>query len=287
MTIAIDRTAYPELERQLVEGAQATQPVTEIDLDQASALAPHVIFGPDHRAMWESHAYDIDVAATHQAFVRGFRAAGGEVFTTRALQSAVRTSDSWQIQTSAGELAADVVVNAAGAWGDAVARSAGMLPVGLQPLKRTAFMVTSPFADSASYAFVAEVHHNWYVRPDGTQFMCSPADEAPSEPCDARADEVDIARTIDMLNANTRLGIRSVQSHWAGLRTFSPDRSMVIGPDPDEPNFIWCVGQGGTGIQTSPGAGRLVADLVTTGAPSTHFAATGLALDALLPDRLR
>ena len=117
--------------------------------------------------------------------------------------------------------------------------------------------------------------------------MCSPADETLSEPCDARAEEIDIARTIDLLNEHTHLQIRAVNSHWAGLRTFTADRAMVIGPEPNQPNFIWCVGQGGTGIQTSPGAGRLTADLLIHGAASSHFADVGLNLEALLPDRLR
>ena len=40
---------------------------------------------------------------------------------------------------------------------------------------------------------------------------------------------------------------------------------MVIGPEPDRPTFHWCVGQGGTGIQSAPGAGQLVADLPLLG----------------------
>ena len=117
--------------------------------------------------------------------------------------------------------------------------------------------------------------------------MCSPADETPSEPCDAKPEEIDIARTIDMLNEATNLDIRSVNSSWAGLRTFSPDRSMVIGPEPGRENFVWCAGQGGTGIQTSPGAAQLLADLVTAGEPSDGLVATGLEHTALLPDRFR
>ena len=38
---------------------------------------------------------------------------------------------------------------------------------------------------------------------------------------------------------------------------------------------------------TSPGAGRLVADLVLRGEPSGHFDGTGLVLDDVLPDRFR
>lgn len=287
MTIATGPADYELLDEQLAAGAHITRPVVELAVADAARIAPHIVFGPDHRVMWEEHAHSIDVAAVHQTFVRGLKRAGGEIHTARRVDAARPTNDGWLVETTTGDLDADVLVNAAGAWGDIVATAAGIRPVGLQPLKRTAFMVASPFEDSAGFPFVAEVKHSWYLGPDGSQFLCSPADEAPSEPCDARADEIDIARTIDMVNEHTRLGIRSVASHWAGLRTFTADRAMVIGPDPDHPNFIWCVGQGGTGIQTSPGAGRLVADLATTGMPSEHFAATGLDVAALAVERLR
>jgi len=62
---------------------------------------------------------------------------------------------------------------------------------------------------------------------------------------------------------------------------------MAIGPDPAQPTFIWCVGQGGTGIQTAPGAGRLVANLVVDGRPGPMFDGTGLDLANILPDRFR
>lgn len=287
VTVALDERTFDDLDRQLETGKAARNPVVEITPDEAATLAPHIKFDKRHRVMYEQFAYTIDVAALHQAFVRGFRRFGGEIATSRRVDAATATTNGWNVSTTAGRVQADLIVNAAGPWGDLVAASAGVRPVGLQPLRRTAFMVNSPFADSANYPFVAETNHQWYLGPDGTQFLCSPADETPSEPCDARPEEIDVARTIDMLNEHTHLNIRSVNSQWAGLRTFGPDRAMVVGADPDQPQFIWCVGQGGTGIQTSPGAGRLVADLILTGQPSDHFNNTGLDMAALLPDRVR
>lgn len=275
------------LDAMLIDGQSATHPIIEMDVDDARDLAPHIRLTSQHRVMWEEHAFDIDVAALHQVFVRGLRANGGEIATSHRVDSARPDGDRWTLDTTQGLMSADVVVNAAGAWGDVVAEGAGVLPVGLQPMRRTAFMVKSPFDDSSNYPFVVGAMHDWYLRPDGSQFMCSPADEVPSEPCDARAEEIDIARTIDLINEHTFLEIRSITSNWAGLRTFSPDRAMVIGPDPERENFVWCVGQGGTGIQTAPGAGRLVADLIVQGEPSQQFDGTGLDLAGLLPDRFR
>jgi len=62
---------------------------------------------------------------------------------------------------------------------------------------------------------------------------------------------------------------------------------MVIGFDPDESSFFWFVGQGGTGIMTSPGTGRLLSDLMTEGKPSEHFNKTGLNYEDVSPERLR
>lgn len=291
LTIATSPDDYAELESQLESGRQASHPIVEIDLDQVKQVAPHIRLTGEHRAMWESESHDIDVAGLHQAFVRGLRHHGGEIATSHRVDSArpndPSASKAWLLETTAGPIAVDLIVNAAGAWGDQVATRAGVASVGLQPMRRTAFMAKSPFSDSSRYPFVAEARHTWYLRPDGSQFLCSPADETPSEPCDAKAEEIDIARTIDLINENTTLGIRSITSSWAGLRTFGPDRAMVIGPDPTQPNFIWCVGQGGTGIQTSPGAGQLVADLTTFGSPGAQFAETGLDVSSLLPERLR
>jgi len=287
LTMATSPDAYSYLDTELRQGQSNQNPVVEINVAHAAELAPHVTFGDDYRIMWEEHAFDIDVAALHQAFVRGFRRAGGQIETSKRVDAATRDGSAWSVETNAGTLRADYVVNAAGAWGDQVAERAGIAAIGLAPLRRTAFMVSSPFEDSATFPTVAEVHHNWYLRPDGNQFMCSPADETPSEPCDARAEEIDIARTIEMINEHTTLGIRSINSQWAGLRTFSPDRSMVIGPDPAEASFIWCVGQGGTGIQTAPGAGQLVADLLLHGEPGRELIAAGVDPVRLSAERFR
>lgn len=271
------------VERTLAEGALANPTITEIDAVEARRHAPLLRESDDHRYILEPESADIDVAGLHQAFVRGFRAAGGEIATTTRLDTARPNGTGWSVETTIGPLLADVVVNAAGAWGDVVAEAAGVEPVGLMPLRRTAFMVRSPWGhESGGWPLVADAEHAWYVKPDGAQFLCSPADETPSAPVDARPEEIDIAVAIDRINAATTLDVRAVASSWAGLRTFAPDRSMVLGPDPDHPGFVWCVGQGGTGIQTAPGAARCCAALVL-GEPVDER----IDLDGLTVDRLR
>ena len=130
---------------------------------------------------------------------------------------------------------------------------------------------------------VNTVGPGYYAKPEsGGLMLCSPADETLSEPCDARPEEIDVARALDAMEATTTLGARHVTRAWAGLRTFAPDRDPVIGWDDRVEGFCWMVGQGGTGIQTAPAAGELVAAVV-----AGATAASGDASIDLGPARLR
>ena len=77
--------------------------------------------------------------------------------------------------------------------------------------------------------------------------------------------------------------VEAVERKWAGLRSFAPDRRPVYGWDAAVGGFAWFAGQGGFGIQTSPAAARLAAQLLTGGARDTMTAT----LDAALYDPAR
>ena len=103
----------------------------------------------------------------------------------------------------------------------------------------------------------------WYFKPDGPHLLVSPADETPAEPGDARPDELDVAVAVERVEAVTRLGLRSVVTSWAGLRTFVPDRAPVVGAVPEHPGFWFVAGQGGSGIETAPALSALAAAVIT------------------------
>ena len=231
-------------------------------IDAARALELVPILTVDRLAFFaqDSNVTSIDVAGLHQMYVRMARRARVDVRVSAPLTKLGRTANSWRASIGAETVEIDVVVNAAGAWGDVVAGMAGVAPLGLQPLRRTIFMVPAP-ADPAGTAMVLDASERFYFKRDGAQFLCSPAEETPSEPVDARPEELDIAIAIERINAVTSLAVRTVNSSWTGLRTFCPDRIPTIGFD-DTPGFFWVVGQGGFGIQTAPAIGRLIADLI-------------------------
>jgi D-arginine dehydrogenase len=270
-------------------GAALVPSVRMVDRDEALVLCPAL--RPEHvaAAVFEPDASDIDVAALHQAYVRGLRARGGQIVRTAPVIGLRRSTNRWIADTPVTTFEADVVVNAAGAWADELAGLAGgVTPIGLQPLRRTAFTCPAPDGvDVRAWPLVADVDDNFYFKPEGPQLLCSLADETPSVPCDAQAEEADVALAIERINEATTLGLRHVRRAWAGLRSFVADRTPVVGMDPDVPGFFWLAGQGGYGIQTAPAMARATASLVLDGRLPDDLEALGVAEAHVSPVRLR
>ena len=212
----------------------------------------------------EQDAFDMDVATLHQGFLRQLRARGGVLALRHRAGRIERRDGRWEVATSGNAtFRAPVVVNAAGAWGDEVAAIAGVAPLGLRPCRRTAAIIDPAPHDVSRWPMLIDVGHQWYARPEArTRLLVSPADETPTHPHDVQPDELDIAIAIDRMQQALDIPVQRIERSWAGLRTFTPDGSLAFGWDRDAEGFFWSVGQGGYGIQTSPAAGKLVADLV-------------------------
>ncbi|NUP77693.1 MAG: FAD-binding oxidoreductase [Nonomuraea sp.] len=248
-------------EEALDEGRRAPTPVVEIDAAEALRRCPILRPGRWSRAMLKPAAMDIDVDALHQGFLRGIRARGGQVITSAPVRTLTRGGGVWRAVTDAGEHAAPVVVDAAGAWADEVAALAGARPVGLTPLRRTAFLVDLPGGtDARSWPMVTDVADTFYFKPESGGLLVSPSDATPVAPCDARPDDLDVAIGARRVEEVTTLEIRGVRRAWAGLRSVVADETPVIGEAPDAPGFVWLAALGGYGVQTSPAAGRIAAD---------------------------
>ena len=249
-----------QLDRLLAEG----QGVRPLPVGEACAMVPALRPGYAAAAAIEEDAFDMDVAALHQGFLRQMRARGGILALRSRTGRIERRGGEWHVATSSGaRFNAPILVNAAGAWGDEVARQAGAAPLGLVPKRRTGLIIDPAPHDTTHWPMTNDIGGTWYARPEaGSRLMISPADETPMHPHDVQPDELDIAIAIDRMQQALDIPVKHVAHAWAGLRTFTPDGSLAFGWDAAEPGFFWCVGQGGYGIQTSPAAGQLVADLV-------------------------
>ncbi len=239
-------------------------------------------------ALWEEHALDIDVDALHQGFLRGARSAGATLWLEARLQSATHDGSGWQLHLADGRvLRARVLVNAAGAWADDVARACGVMPLGIQPLRRSAFTFDAPAdVDTRGWPTVASVADDWYIKPDAGRLLGSPANADPVPAHDVQPEELDIALAIDAIQRDTTLSIRRPHRTWAGLRSFTADGEPAIGPDPRQRAFFWFAGQGGWGIQSAVGAAALGASLLLDEALPEPLRTQGLDPARLTPARL-
>lgn len=250
------RTVWQDL-RALVPDVQWW---TQLDiLQRVPVLRPEAA----HCGVYEPNAMDMDVHAIHQGFLRGAKAAGAQLVCGAGVQRLQREAGAWRVDTEAGSFVAPIVINAAGAWCDELARLAGVAPVGLVPKRRTAFTTEAPAGcDIGLWPLVIDAHESFYFKPDAGVLLMSPANEDAVDPQDVQPEELDVAIAVDRIETATTLQIRQVRRKWAGLRSFVADKSPVVGFAPDAPGFFWLAGQGGYGIQTAPAMGELVAALV-------------------------
>jgi D-arginine dehydrogenase len=224
---------------------------------------------PFDRALLEPSCSDIDVAALHAHYLKQARRSGTEVLTRAELLGAERSGGRWHLTTSAGAVEADVLVNAAGAWADPIARLAGIAPLGIRPFRRTIVQLRTDPAAPADLPLVIDALGRFYFKPEaGGRLWLSPHDETPCEPCDCAPEEIDIARAIDRLETAMHWKVERVERSWAGLRSFAPDRVPVYGFAPGRRDFFWFAGQGGFGIQTAPAAAGLAAALLLGSEPA-------------------
>jgi len=257
-------------------------------LDAAAAAALVPAFKPGYLggAVLEPGSADIDVAALHQGYLRQAKARQAAVLLDCAIAGLHFAGGRWVLRTNQGTVSAPVVVNAAGAWGDEVARLAGARPVGLRPLRRTAMLVDPPRQLAcAGWPAAIAIDESFYFKPDAGRLLLSPADEEPSPPCDAQPEDLEVAIAVDRFETATGEHVAKVHHRWAGLRVFSADRTPVVGFDPVAEGFFWLVGQGGYGIQSAEGLGRLAAALACGEDVPADLAAEGITAEALTRSR--
>lgn len=254
----------------------------DIGLDAGRAFIP-ILNHHVTRVGYHADAWDLDTDKLVQDFARTVRSNGGTVHQGAEVTAIIRTATGWEVTVGGEVIAARAIVNAAGAWVDEVAVMAGIAPLGVTPLRRSMARIPAPGGhDVSRWPMLFGPGETWYAKPDAGALIVSPAEEDPMPPMDAWADDMVLAEGLARYEAHVTEPVTQVTSNWAGLRTFSPDRNLVLGPDPADASFIWMAGQGGYGFQTAPAASQLVADLVAGRPP--QIAADMVA--RLTPDRL-
>lgn len=260
----------------------------EISFSKAKKRHPLLRDGYAPTGVLDEGTSDIDVDLLHQGYLRLFKSHGGVLICNAAAERIERNTGAWRVETRQGTFRAPLLVNAAGAWGDEVAKLAGLKPVGLQPRRRSMAVIPGPAdQDFMAWPLVGDVGETWYCKPQSGRLLVSPADATPVDPHDAYADDMTLAEGIARFQEAVDLEVTRVDSTWGGLRTFAPDGNPVCGFAPSTEGFFWLVGQGGYGIQTSPALSRVAAALVRRDDVDKDILSEGLLLADIAPSRLR
>jgi glycine/D-amino acid oxidase-like deaminating enzyme len=239
-----------------------------ISVEEARGIVP--ILNPDTMAMagYAAHAEDVDTDLLVQGFAREAKGQGAKIVTKARVTAIAKDGAGWRIDSTAGSFSTRMIVNAAGAWVDQVAALAGVRPLGFTPYRRSMARIPAPGGhDVSKWPMMFGPGEDWYAKPDAGALIVSPAEEDLMDPHDAWADDMVLAEGLARYEEMVTEPVTRLLASWAGLRTFAPDRVLVIGPDARAPSFFWLAGQGGYGFQTCPAASRLAADLIGGRAP--------------------
>jgi D-arginine dehydrogenase len=276
------------LDGQLERARRLVESIDRIHVADAFAKVPVLRQDYVAGAFFEPHSMDLDVHGLHQGFLREAKARGARIVVNADVQAIERSGERWNVTTAAGEFRAPLLINAAGAWADAIAVLAGARRVGLVPKRRTAFNIPAPAGMAIRHwPMVNDVAEEFYFKPDAGQLFVSPADATPSEPVDAFADDIDVAAGVERLERATTLNVQRVSRTWAGLRTFAADSAPVVGFDGEVDGFFWLAGHGGYGIKTSPALSRACRSLIRERCLPDDLQRLGITASELSPDRLR
>jgi len=261
--------------------------IEKVTAARALELAP--LLRPERvaAAAYEKGVMDIDVGSLHQGYLRGFKRRGGVVICDKRVERLDRPNTHWQAVAGDTIVSGRVVVNAAGAWAGQIGEMAGAISIGLVPKRRTGIIVDAPLAmNVGAMPAIEYIGSDAYLKPDAGRIMASPGDQTPTEPQDARPEELDMAVLVDWLERETRVSVSRIAHSWAGLRSFVADETPVVGFDDTAPDFFWLAGQGGYGIMMAPALGRATADLIVSGSLPADLREGGIDENDLSPARL-
>jgi sarcosine oxidase subunit beta len=183
------------------------------------------------------------------------------------------------VHTERDEFTFEYLVNAAGPWGDQVARLLGY-EMPLLPQRHQA--VVAHLGRDLGYMMPSVMDYTPHSGETGLYFRHERAGqliaglhtEEATEPtvnpdAFARSADEDFLETVARLLSSRLppLAEAGLAHGWAGVYPISPDGVPQVGPAGDDPTVITAGGVGGSGIQLSPVIGELVADWITVGEP--------------------
>ncbi len=226
---------------------------------------------------WEGYAGPYEALT---GYAKGARKKGVKIYEgTEVQQIFLENGKVTGVGTSKGNIAAPIVINAAGPYAEDVGRLAG-IEVPVKPYRRQIFFTAAFPWIPDPIPLVIDFHRGWYFRREGDGLLISgPKDDLPSFNVNVDYDamvevaEKSMFRVPIMEKAQITRG-------WAGSYEISPDNHAILGAVPELNGFYTANGFSGHGFQHSPAAGKVMAEWILGEKPTIDFSILSI-------DRLR
>jgi sarcosine oxidase subunit beta len=173
------------------------------------------------------------------------------------------------VETSQGHFPAEIIINAAGAWGREIARMAGIhIPV--LPVRRQVFITNAFDPLPRPVPMIIDQDTQFYVRGYAPGILMGMTDitEPPSyhTHVDRSFMEKVAAAALERIPL---LEKAEVLRGWGGLYAMTPDENPIIGEMPAIEGFFCATGFSGHGFQHGPAVGRILSEIIADG--TTRF----------------
>lgn len=250
-----------QVEMQRAEGAR----VDILTVEQAREI---VDFVPDgiHGATFGPDDGFVDPDRSAQLLMSQAREQGTVFHRLETVTDIAADGDGWQLTTNKGELHADVVVNAAGAWGGEVAAMAG-LTVPVEPFRNDVF-VTAPRERDRVLPLTIDLPSGVYFRSEGNRLLIGHHDHHGPKGFLTGVDWDHLDQIMEAAFERYpwfESEELDQKASWWGYYEVTPDYSPVLGRDPAATGWVNACGFSGHGVMHAPAAGLVIAEEVLDG----------------------
>lgn len=201
------------------------------------------------------------------------------LFDTEVVGLRIEKSHIQSVVTRDGEIATNVVINAAGPWSDQIARMAGV-DIPLSPCPNQ-FIVTEPVKAILPPFLLISAIGVCRQSEEGHVYIGNTNAPGGIGGFSKATNYGEMTRTatnlVKIVPAFRKLNIIRT---WVGIIDFSPDDNFIFGPVEQLDGFILASGFSGHGFALTPIVGQLLCELVTRGK-------TSLPVDAFRLDRFK
>lgn len=277
LRLAASQARVEELEAMAADAAHHGIAFDWLSAADAAELVPWLDLSRVQKIAYLPSDGYIDPYLLSTAYARAAAARGATIrLRTAVTDVAVAAGHVTGLSTSAGPIACDNVIDAAGAWAAVFSARAGY-PLPMAPV-RSHYWITEPeVAFGGDHPVVLVPDASAYMRPEvgglvlGIQEANSATFDARDLPDDPRAFSPTLGTEgwdllTDAAASVGRIfpGIMAARfAHYVcGLSSYTPDGQIILGPVPGLTGFFAAAGCCGSGVTLSAGIGAAITDLV-------------------------